>query len=230
MNKYQDTNRFLEDTSVSAYATLAFGFYALILLLVTTQTEEHWLYADPILKIFPRDVTLWGIPALSVLLFFFWKSLKPVKPQAISSARKFAFWGSATAIVALLAMRLVAGEHLPSFVPPEESAKPGYLLGMSAGLAEELIIRLILTPLLFVVLRTRLGFYWSALITIVIAALSFAFLHEAGSDAGAFMPQHFVTRFLFPGVIMGLAVFFVSPIFVVALHCTAHVFIPLLFV
>jgi hypothetical protein len=28
---------------------------------------------------------------------------------------------------------------------------------------------------------------------------------------------------------MGLAVFYVSPIFVVALHCMAHIMIPLLF-
>ncbi len=230
MNKYQDTSRFLEDTCVSAYVALLFGFYALVLLLVTTPTEAHWFYADPILKIFPKAVTLWGIPVLSILLFFLWKSLKPIQPQAISSSLKFAFSGAATDIVVLLAIRLVVGEHLPTFVPPEESFKPGYLLGMSAGLAEELIIRLGLTPLIFVVLRKRLQFHWSALITIVITALSFALWHEVGSGAEAFVFQHFVTRFMIPGVIMGLAVFYISPVFLVALHCTAHIMIPLLFV
>jgi predicted Co/Zn/Cd cation transporter (cation efflux family) len=74
-NKYQDTSRFLEDTCVSAYVALLFGFYALSLLLMTTPTEAQWFYADPILKIFLKAVTLWGIPILSILLFFFWKGL-----------------------------------------------------------------------------------------------------------------------------------------------------------
>lgn len=230
MNRYSDTSRFLEDTSASAYVALPFAFYSLILLMVTTPTAANWLYADPILKIFPKAVTLWGIPILSISLFLFWRSLKPLQPQAVLSSLKFAVSGSATAIVALLVMRLMAGEHLPAVVPPEESVKPGYLLGMSAGLAEELIMRLGLTPLVFVILRRRLGFHWSALVTIVVAALSFALWHEAGSGAEPFMLQHFVTRFMIPGVMMGLLVFYVSPIFVVALHCTAHIMIPLLFV
>lgn len=230
MNKYSDTSRFLADTSVSAYIALPFAFYILVLLMVTTPTAANWFHADPVLKIFPKSVTLWGIPALSISLFFFWKSLKPIEYQAVSSSFKFALFGSATTIVALVAMRLASGEQLPAFVPPEESVKPGYLLGMSAGLIEELIMRLVLTPLIFVVLRRRLGFHWSALITIIITALSFAFWHEAGSGAEPFMLQHFATRFMIPGVMMGLLVFYVSPIFVVALHCTAHIMIPLLFV
>jgi len=229
MKKYQDTNRFLEDMCVSSYVALPFALYTVVLILFTTQTDAHWLHADPILTIFPKAGTLWGIPILSVILVFIWRSLNPPQPQAISSSLKFAFSGAVTVIVALLAIRLVVGERLPTFVPPEESAKPGYLLGMSAGLAEELIFRLSLMPLLFVALRKRLGFRGSAFIAIIVTALCFALLHEAGDGAGPFMLQHFLTRFMIPGVIMGLAVFYVSPIFVVALHCTAHIMIPLLF-
>lgn len=230
MNKYRDTNWFLEDMCASAYVGLLFGFVALMLLLVTVPTEENWIHADPILKIFPKAITLWGIPALSLLLFFVWKSLKPIQPPAMASALKFALAGSASAIVALLALRLGVGEHLPAFVPPEESAKPGYLLGISTGVAEELMTRLVLTPLLFVVLRKWFGFHWSALFTIVVAALSFALWHEVGSGAEAFVLQHFVTRFMVPGIVMGLVVFYISPVFLVALHCSAHIMIPLLFV
>lgn len=215
---------------VSSHVALLFGFYTLLLLLVTTPSEANWVHADPVLKVFPRTVTLWGIPLLAILLFFVWKSLKPVQPQAFFSPLKFALSGSATAIVVLLAMRLGGGEHLPAFVPPEESVKPGYLLGMSAGLAEELVTRLSLTPLVFVALRKRLGFHCSALITIFVAALGFALWHEAGSGAEAFVLEHFATRFMVPGVIMGLAAFYISPVFLVALHCTAHIMIPLLFV
>lgn len=230
MNKYQDTNRFLEDTCISSYVALLFGVYTLVLLLVTTPTEANWLHADPVLKIFPRAATLWGIPILSLLLFFVWRWLRPVQPSAIPSALKFALSGSATAIAVLLALNLAVGETLPAFVPPEEGAKPGYLLGMSTGLVEELVMRLGLTPLLFFFLRKRLGFHWSALTAIVIAALGFALWHEIGSGAEAFMLQHFATRFMIPGVVMGLAVFYISPVFLIALHCTTHIMLPLLFV
>jgi hypothetical protein len=215
---------------ISSYVALLFAFYTLILILLTTQTDAHWLHADPILTIFPKAITLWGIPIFSVMLIFVWRSLNPPQSQSMSSSLKFAFSGAVTVIVALLAIRLVVGEHLPTFVPPEESAKPGYLLGMSAGLAEELIIRLMLTPLLFVVLRKWLGVHWSALTTIGIAALSFALWHEVGSIGEPFMLQHFATRFMVPGVIMGLATFYISPVFLVSLHCAAHIMIPLLFV
>ena len=230
MKKYQDTDRFLEDMYFAACVALLFGGYTLILLLTTTASETHWLHADPVLKIFPEALTLWGIPVLSLALFFFWKFQKPAQVQAVFSPLKFAFSGAAIAIVVLLALRVMLGENLPAFIPPEESVKPGYLLGMSAGLAEELIIRLMLTPLLFVVLRKRLGFHWSALVTIGIAALSFALWHEVGSIGDPFTLHHFTTRFLVPGVIMGLATFYISPVFLVSLHCAAHIMIPLLFV
>ncbi len=230
MKKYQNTDRFLEDICISAYVTLPFALYTLILIYVAPTTYAHWLHADPILKIFPATTTLWGILILSITLFFIWRSLKPVQLQAMFSSHTYALSGSATAILVLLAMRLIVGEHMPAFIPPEESAKPGYLLGMSAGLAEELIFRLSLAPLLFFVLRKRLGFHLSVFVTIIVAALSFALLHELGGGAEAFLARHFLTRFMIPGVIMGLAMFYISPVFVVALHCTAHIMIPLLFI
>ena len=55
MKKYQDTNQFLEDMCVSSYVALPFALYTLVLLLFTTQTDAHWLHADPILTIFPSQ-------------------------------------------------------------------------------------------------------------------------------------------------------------------------------
>ncbi len=80
--------------------------------LFTTQTDAHWLHADPILTIFPKARTLWGIPILSVILVFIWRSLNPPQPQSITSSLKFAFSGAVTVIVALLAIRLVVGQLL----------------------------------------------------------------------------------------------------------------------
>jgi hypothetical protein len=230
MNKYRNTNRFLEDMYCAACVALLFGGYTLILLLTTTASETEWLHADSVLKIFPKAVTLWGIPILSLALFFFWKLQKPAQVQAISSPLKFAFSGAAIAIVVLLALRVMLGENLPAFIPPEESVKPGYLLGMSAGLGEELVMRLMLTPLIFIALRKWLGFYESVWTAIIFTALCFALWHEVGSIGEPFMLQYFATRFMVPGVIMGLATFCISPVFLVSLHCTSHIMIPLLFV
>ena len=58
MKNYQDPNRFPEDVCVSRYVALPFALYTLILILFTTQTDAHWLHADPILTIFPKAGTL----------------------------------------------------------------------------------------------------------------------------------------------------------------------------
>lgn len=230
MNKYQETGRFLDDTAASSCAALVFGFYTLLLLAMMLPTGSNWVYADPVLKIFPAGVTLWGIPILSILLFIAWQMWRPTRGEAVRPAAIHAFSGVATALLALLALRLAIGDQLPAFVPPEESVKPGALLGMSAGLVEELVMRLMLTPLLFVVFRNWMGFHGAALGTIVVAAIGFAIWHEIGLPAEAFDPAHVMTRIMVPGVVMGLATFYISPIFIVTLHCTVHVVQPWLFV
>ncbi len=230
MNKYRNTSLFLRDVSASTYVGLLFAVYTLILLLVTTPNATNWQYADPVLKIFPEAVTLWGIPSLSLLLFALWQRWYPIERQEMLSSGLMALAAAAIAVFALFALRMSVGEQLPAFIPSEESAKPGALLGMSAGLVEELVMRLMLTPIIFIVLRRWIGFHWSALSTIFITAIFFALWHEVGLTEEAFNAGHFLTRIMVPGVIMGLITFYVSPIFLVSLHCTIHIMLPLLFV
>ncbi len=230
MNKYQDTNRFLKDVSASSHVALLFGLYSLLLLLVSSPSAANWIHADPVMKIFPRTVTLWGTPILSLLLFLIWRAIKPLSPQELAVSLKAAIGGCVTVIAALLVLRLAVGPQLPAFIPPEESVKPGYLLGMATGLTEEMVMRLILTPILFVGLRRWFGFHKAVLTSIAIASLGFALWHELGSIQDPFILQHFATRFMVPGVVMGLAVFYISPVFLVTLHCAAHIVIPLLFI
>ena len=230
MNKYAHTDRFFSDMSVAAHVAFLFGAYALVLLLTTTPTVDNWHYADPILKIFPNTVTLWGVPLLAASLLIVWRSVRPVQVAEMLTPLTAGIYGAATAIGLLLLIRGIVGDELPAFIPPEESTKPGYLLGMSAGLLEELVIRLTLTPVVFLVLRKRMEFHPAAVITILIAAFSFALWHEAGSLDEPFMISHFATRFMVPGVVMGLVTFYVNPIFLVSLHCTMHIVIPTLFV
>lgn len=96
-------------------------------------------------------------------------------------------------------------------------------------MAEEGLFRMVLAPLLFLALRrVALGPAVAALLTIGVVAVSFALLHEAGPHA-TFSAQYFATRVVMPGLLMGLAMFWISPMFIVTLHCTAHIVMPLLF-
>lgn len=229
MRKYEDTGRFLGDVAAGAWVVQVFGLYVVVLALFGGPTEAQWLRADPILRILPRGATLWGVPLLSAAVFLAWRAIRPLQPRDVLASFKYVASGTALAVAGLLALRLIGGPAMPDFVPPEESVKPGYLLGMSAGLAEELIFRLALAPLLFVAFRGWLGLYPAVALAVVVAALSFALLHEAGGGA-AISAHYFLARFLVPGVVMGLAAFALSPAFVVAMHCTAHIMIPVLFV
>jgi hypothetical protein len=228
MRKYEDTERFLNDVAVAAWIAQLFAVYVIVLVLSGGPSEAQWLQADPILRILPRGATLWGVPLLSVTVFLAWRAARPLRPRHVLASVGHVASGAMLAVAGLLALRLVAGPSMPDFVPPEESVKPGFLLGISAGFAEELLFRLALAPLLFVALRRRLGFHSAMVLAVVVTALAFALLHEAGGDA--FSERFFIVRFLVPGTVLGLAAFALSPAFVVAMHGTAHIMIPLLFV
>ena len=125
------------------------------------------------------------------------------------------------------ALRLAFGARWPSFIPPEESTAPGFLLNMTAGLAEEVLFRLLAIPLLFFAFRRRLRPIPALLVAAVITGFAFAGLHEIGPAPFAWM--YLVTRVVIPGFAMSLAWGLVHPAFVVVGHCAAHVLIPLLF-
>lgn len=146
--------------------------------------------------------------------------------------------GSLVTVVFSVILRLVIGDRLPSFIPQEESAKPGFLLGMAAGYGEEVYFRMLLTPLVFyfaqkplaALKQRRLSVGISATIAIVITAFSFAILHEVGEADGTVVWQIFATRFMVPGILMGSLFFLIGPGFVIFMHTSAHVMIPILFV
>lgn len=215
---------------IAAAAILAqiFTVYVLVLRAAAPPTDAEWARADPILAIAPRALSLWLVPALGVLAAGVWWRLAEPRVREMRRGLRDAAIGALVAAAAVGLLRLVAGPHIPSFIPSEESAGPGYLLSMSAGYGEELLFRLALLPLLYLLLARRLTRPAAIGLAAVLTGLGFALLHQAGP--GAFDAQFFATRFLVPGLAMSVAFFAISPAFLVTAHCAAHLLIPALFV
>ncbi len=229
MFKSTSDAEFYKKVTASAFVAAPYGVYVILLILFSSPTRVQWVHADPILYILPLTKgALWSTPLLLLVALAGWQRKFPVSWSAIKPNTPYAISGILVVTIALGAIRVISGPEMPSFIPPEESSRPGYLLGMQAGLLEEVLCRLMIAPLCFFALRKKFGFHASAWIAILITALCFALLHEVAAP-NAMDVSHFVARFMIPGVLMGAAMFYISPVFVVSLHCFAHILIPTLF-
>jgi len=214
------------DVAAAAVIGLGFVVYLLALRVAAPPTPHQWARADPILGILPREVTLWAVPVSAVVVAAVWVWLTRRRLAGAiwrrSAVHAIAGLVTCAALVGLL--RLVVGPTLPSFIPAEESAGPGFLLSMTAGYAEEVIFRLLLLPLCVLALTRRAPRWVVVALPVVLSGLGFALLHEAGP--GPSSTAYFITRLLVPGCAFSLAYFVVSPTFIVTAHAGAHLFIP----
>jgi len=140
--------------------------------------------------------------------------------------------GVLTAVAVTLTIRVLVGDHLPDFIPAEESSRPGFLYGMATGYGEEVLFRMLLMPLFFFgayeLLKARgqkQRVFLSAIAVILLTAVLFVLLHELGETDGTIVWKLVATRFIVPGVVMGSLFFLFGPGFVIAMH----IMIPLLF-
>lgn len=221
------TTRGLDARSVAATASLCLPFAAIlaVLELLRPASASQRLAADPLVQLLEPVGGVWSIvAAAAIVAAAWWRRGRPERADA-----RWAAMGMAVAALLTIAVRLVVGPHLPSFVPPEESAAPGATLGLAAGLVEEVVFRLVLLPGVFLATRDRLGPRASAALAVAVTATLFSLSHELGPAGGDFEPRFLVTRFLFPGVVMSVVALRVSLPFIVFAHCTAHLLIPPLF-
>ncbi len=107
---------------------------------------------------------------------------------------------------------------------------------MVAGYGEEVLFRMLLMPLFFFgaykLLKARghkQRVFLSAIAAIVLIAVLFVLLHELGETDGTVVWKLAATRFFVPGVVMGSLYFSFGPGFVIAMHSSMHIMIPLLF-
>jgi len=216
-----------QDVAAAAVLASPFSLYLIALRFLAPPTESQWARADPILHILPRTPTTWLVPLAGLALAgLWWTTARPDRFSMVRAGRRAAL-GAIVATVLIVAMRLGAGSTMPAFIPSEESAGPGFLLSMTAGLGEELLFRLAMLPLLLAVFETQMGRFRAVLGAVVLTGLGFALLHELGP--GEWSPAFFTTRFLLPGCAMSLGYVLVEPSFVVTAHAVAHLLIPWLF-
>jgi hypothetical protein len=216
---------------VSAAAAFFLPFVALAVALhaFAPPTASQLVAADPLVQA-ARASTFPGVIVLSsAALGIGWLVRLPPGRAALMRGARQALVAVGVATLTALAVRLALGPALPGFIPPEESARPGMPLGMEAGVVEEALFRLALLPACFALFRRRWSASHAALVSLLVTAVAFAASHELGPGAHAFELRHFATRALIPGAFMSALFFRVGPTFLVTLHCTAHVWIPLLF-
>lgn len=222
--------RFAADARVLAPFTAIW----LVLLLAAPASPAQRAAGDPLVLL----VAVGNSPVICGLatLFFmvFWTRQVARLDGESSSAPPHSravpwLWAGAGVLVACAvagALRLVVGSELPTFIPPEESSRPGLLLGMSAALIEETLFRMAIVPLVLALLGPRR--IAGPVVAIAASALLFPLSHELPPDGVVHWGQ-VATRALFPGVVMTAAAIFIRPAFVLSAHCTAHLAIPFLF-
>jgi hypothetical protein len=233
---YQST--FKTDLQSTCVWAQLFALYCIVMYIFVEPTVLQTQWADPILKIAPIQISAWFTIVLSIVIGLW--SFRQLGLKGLMEKSPFVQMatGVLTAIVFVSAFRLVVGDTLPDFVPAEESSKPGLLYSMVAGYGEEVYFRMLVTPLVFFFMlallkngsNLKLKITLSAVIAILVAALAFVLSHEAGEADGMIVWKLVATRFIMPGVIMGSLYFIIGPGFVIFMHATMHILMPLVFI
>lgn len=213
-----------QDTGAAAIVVIAFALVAAALAAMAGYSAEQLVRADPLVQVVHGpwpDITLAfaiGVVALGVA--------RPDR-AALSRGLRWALGGATAAAVVVIALRTTVGPTLPSFMPAEESARPGIALGLTAGVVEEAVFRLAILAGGYALLSRRLPAIPATLAAAVITGFLFALSHEV--TQAPFDLSHFLTRMIFPGIVMSLVFLRVSPAFIVTAHCAAHLMIPFAF-
>jgi Type II CAAX prenyl endopeptidase Rce1-like len=218
-----------DSVKVAALVTLPFLVVLAVAQLLAPPSAEQIQSADPLVAWFRSAGGVWAIVGFGVLVAAGWLIRGRPAPAELRRGLLRAGIGCGAALVVAFAIRVVVGPHLPSFIPPEESARPGFTQGLAAGLFEEVAFRLVVLPVSFRVLERRVARWPAAAGAILVTALGFALSHELGPGAAPFRVDRFATRAIFPGAVMSVAFFWPGPAFIVAAHATAHLVIPILF-
>lgn len=216
---------------VAAATILIQPFAALtaLLLFIAPPDPAAFAAADPLVRSIGLTVGLFAIPAAAVLALPPWLLLARPGAAALERSLRLAVAGVGVAIVVPLLLRAVNGPQLPSVIPPEEGAAPGLSAGLAAGLIEEVVIRLAVLPAALALARRALPRRAAAAVAVLVAAATFALLHQVGPGAAPFVPAHAIARFVFPGIIMSAAAVWPGPALVCVGHCATHLLLPLLF-
>jgi hypothetical protein len=184
--------------------------------------------ADPVLALFANPIATTVGCALLVAALWWWR--EPPDSAALGQAWRRAALGATLAMATLSVVRVLGDGSLPSFLPDEESARPGLALGLAAGILEESTFRFALLAPAIAALRRREASGRAVAGAVAATALAFAAAHEIGPGAGPFDAGHFLARLLIAGGAMSWVFVAIGPGFLLGLHVGAHVVLALAFV
>lgn len=215
--------------AMAAVPLLGFSALYMVLLGWLPPSVDNRSAADPLVQVLPFAAP--GIGLLCALVGAGWLVQARARRAVIVAGLGWTLAGAVAGLVGVGLVYLLVGDTLPAFVPREESAAPGMALGLGAGVLEEALFRLGVLPAVFLPLARRLGGVPAAGVACVVTGLLFALSHELGPGAAeVFALPPLLARVLIPGVVMSALALWIHPAFLVALHCSAHIPIALLFV
>lgn len=228
MNQQHTVMR-LEDLSAAGLVLLPFlAIFVLLSFIVPFQSEQMEA-ADSIVQAFHAWTGIKAILILSIIVCGVLLWIRVPSKSALRRALRLAALGCIAALVFVVFLRRVFGKSLPAFIPPEESARPGLLFGLGAGISEEVIFRLMILPVTYTLASRVAKPQMAMAIAILVTGVLFALAHEVGPGAEQFYWEHFITRFVSAGSLMSVLFFWPGPAFVISMHCTAHIILPFLF-
>jgi len=213
------------DFGVASLAAVVFAAILAALAVLRPASEAQRRAADPLVQLIDGRFGVWPVVALPIVAAVAWR--RAARPSRSDAA--WALSGVLAAVVVSAAIRALVGSRLPSFIPSEESARPGVTLGLAAGLLEEVVFRLAVLPLVFFALAKRIDRRVAALVAVLVTGALFSLSHELGPAGGAFVSQFMLTRLIVPGAAMSIVALRLNVTFLVCAHCTAHLLIPWLF-
>ncbi len=220
---------FVGEVSAAALVFQVFVVLYIIFWVMIPPTPEQLAASDPLIQFVHVYSGLWGIPVLCALPAFAWWWVQRPSQKLLFGAVQGSLVALGIVALGLPLLRLLGGPSLPDFIPPEESSRPGLLLGVGAGILEEAVFRLGVLSVLFLLFRKIFPPRWAAVFAIGLTGLAFALSHEIGPSVAPFDFAHFVVRLAIPGCAMSVLFFRPGPSFIVFLHSAAHIGIATLF-
>ncbi len=212
--------------SASTYFLIPILLLIGFLILLQPASEIQYQNADPLIRLLPYPWISLITILLGAISIVFWIKIFPPDKSEIILAGKWSLLGALMTTSAVALIYFINGPEIPSFIPPEESSASGLLLGLSAGVLEEIVFRMMILPLLIYIFARKLEFRVAIVLSVLITGLLFSLSHELAGDP--FQLRFFITRFIVPGLVMSVIFIKFHPSVIIIGHSVSHIAIATL--
>lgn len=226
-NNQEKTQHLFQNIACASLCFIPFIFLLMLSAYLGEVSPAQYKNSDPLVRLLTYPSATIITVVLGLALSIAWIKIFPIHKNTLIKTASWTLAGSCFSFLICFLIYKINGPQLPTFIPPEESAASGLTLGLTAGMLEEIIFRLLLLPLLIFLLIKKFSFNTTLIISIFLTALFFALSHELAGDPFQF--RFFMSRFLVPGIIMSLVFTKLHPAALLSGHTVAHVGIAMLF-